>query len=58
MIRWRVREKEVGKGKKVTFRYLVTRIADMKEFVVEEIILYVSIFELNCNQQGFFPPKN
>lgn len=56
MIHWRVREKEVGKGKKVTFRYLVTRIADMKEFVVEEIILYVSIFELNCNQQGFFSP--
>lgn len=34
----REREGIAGKGKKVTFRYLVTRIADIKEVIVEEKI--------------------
>ena len=52
------RERIIGSGKKVTFRYLVTRIADVREVIVkEEVVLYIYSLELNWNWQGFFSLK-
>jgi hypothetical protein len=44
-----VKEKNVGKGKRIDFRYLVTRMLDIKEviFKYEKIILCIWVFKNN-----------